>query len=78
MSPLTCELSVGEVSAGAVWHSTNGEWRVEVRVGWSPTATTGTEYFQIKRYGALHAEVTTLEELARIVPLHELVEGEPG
>lgn len=78
MAPRRSGSSVGDVDTGAVWHTTDGQWRVEVRVGWSETETTGSQYFQVKRYGSLHAEVSTLEELAHIVPLHKLVEGEPG
>jgi hypothetical protein len=49
---------------------------VEVRIGWEPTGRKALpgDYYQVKRWDTLHAEVRTIEELAAIVPLHELVE----
>jgi len=59
-----------------VWRSRDGRWQVTVRTGWTPTSSRvlAGDYYQVVHLGALHAEVGTIDELARIVPLHELVE----
>lgn len=63
------------MSNTGVWHSRDGQWRVAVRTGWTPTGSAlPGDYIQIQHHGVLHAEVRTIAELARIVPLHELIE----
>lgn len=59
-----------------MWRSRDRQWRVEVRVGWEPTGRRALpgDYYQVKHHGALHAECRSIEELAAIVPLHELIE----
>ena len=64
--------SMNVESARGRWRSRDGAWLVAV-CG-EPGLTAEPAYFQICHRGRVVANVRRLEELMRIVPLHELVE----
>jgi hypothetical protein len=66
--PIAVSVRYVDVSGGR-WHTRDGAWRVTVCA--EPSTT---PYFQISHRGRLIANVRRLEELIKIVPLHELVE----
>ena len=66
--PIAVSVRYVDVSGGQ-WHTRDGTWQVTVC-----TEATAIPYFQISHRGRLIANVRRLEELIKIVPLHELVE----